>query len=602
LLAVIGALLLLAVVGTRFLLDPWLRRTLEKQVATASHGRYELHIRQLHTQLLARAITLRGIHLLTTSAAPAGPAALPDLRLDLGELRVTGIGLVAALRGQVVPVTSVVLDSVRLRLGGLPTSFKNEKPLHARLPLGLRGLHLGHLAVRAVRARYGSRRRSDAQFGHASLHAHDLLLSAAGAADTTRLGYAKQVTIAVRDGLARGPGHVGRLRHGSFSSHAGRLALRGLRVVPLQAISNRRTRAARFDLALPWVELRGLRATRLARGALHADSLLLRAPRLALTLPAVAPPLPHQLLAPYLPHVRLAGLRLTGGHLRVADPDRAPVVRDVRLIATGVHLAAQTYNAPGYLFYAKAWALHTGRARVLLDAPYYRLAITSSRADTRRGELVLRTLTLAPTLSVAALARRKGHQAAHVTLRLPQLRVRGLAFAALLRRGSVLAHQVEVRGGRIITTSDGRFPANPDPSVATPDAIGRLPFRVDVRQLRLLDASIRMVYRSPRGPRPGTMGIQGLTATLRNISNDPRRMSAAHPMTGEATGRLQQQCAARVLLRANLLDPHGRHTLQGRFSAAPLAVLNPILLPTRGLYLRKGRIESIRFQMRLSHS
>ena len=594
-----GALLLLAVVAVLFFLDPWLRRTLEKQVATASQGRYELRIQALETRLWTRSITLGGVQLLTTSTAAPDTAALPDLRLDLGKLQVTGIGLMAALRRQVVPVESLVLDSVYVRLGSLPASSKEKKPLHARLPMGLPGLHLNYLALHNVRARYGSLQRAEAQLDRASLQVHDLLLSAAGAADTTRLAYAKQVAFKVNSVLARAPGHVVRLRHGSFSSDSSRLALRGLRVAPLQAISNQRTRAARLDIALPWLELRGLRAARLTRGTLQADSLLLRDSRLALTLPAVAPPPPHELLAPYLPHVRLAGLRLTGARLRIADQDRDPAAQDIRLTASDIHLAAQTYNAPGYLYHARAWTLHTGRARALLDAPYYRLATRSLQADTRRGELLLRTITLIPTMSAAALARRKGHQAAHVTLQLSQLRVQGLAFAALLRRGSVLAERIDVRGGQIITTSDGRFATNPALSVATPDAIGRLPFRVNVRQLRLAEADIQLVYRSPRSPQPGMMRIGELTATLHNISNDPRRMDAAHPMTGKATGRLQQ-CAVRVVLRANLLDPRGCHTLQGRFSATPLAMLNPMLLPTQGLYFQKGQIEGIRFQMQLN--
>ncbi|SHL13414.1 DUF748 domain-containing protein [Hymenobacter psychrotolerans] len=292
-------------------------------------------------------------------------------------------------------------------------------------------------------------------------------------------------------------------------------------------------------------------------------------------------------------------MRLTGGRLRVAGTEWAPAVQNINLRAAGLHIGPNAYNAPGFLYYARSWQVQTGRARVAFNAPYYRLAVGSMRLDTRQQTLVLGLVQMAPTMTVAEQARRKGHQAAHVTLRLPELALQGLDFPALLRRGSLRARQLDLRNGRIVTSSDGRFPVNPRQSVATPEAIGRLPFRVDVRQARITNAGIRMIYRSPRSAQIGVMAIQELTATLRNISNDPRHMSAATPMTGEATGVLQKKSHARLRLQANLLDPAGRHTLQGGFSAAPLAMLNPMVVPTRGIRLRSGQIEQIRFEMQL---
>jgi hypothetical protein len=95
------------------------------------------------------------------------------------------------------------------------------------------------------------------------------------------------------------------------------------------------------------------------------------------------------------------------------------------------------------------------------------------------------------------------------------------------------------------------------------------------------------------------MAMQQLTGVLANISNNPRRMNAAHPMTGHVTGRIQQVGAAQLSLRANVLDPSGAHTISGRFGAMPLAMLNSMTLPTRGLRLRSGQIEQMHFQMQL---
>jgi hypothetical protein len=138
--------------------------------------------------------------------------------------------------------------------------------------------------------------------------------------------------------------------------------------------------------------------------------------------------------------------------------------------------------------------------------------------------------------------------------------------------------------------------------VATPEQLAKLPVRVDIRQISVRDAGIRMSYRSPRSAQPGVLAIQQLNVTLQNFSNDPRRMNAAHPLVGQATGRFQQQCRIQASLRANMLDPAGAHTLEGTLSSASLTVLNPMTVATRGLSFRSGYIHQIRFQMQLNRT
>ncbi|WP_141765602.1 hypothetical protein, partial [Hymenobacter coccineus] len=114
-LGLLGALLVLAVwLG----LDPWLRRTLEQQVTKQTHGQYRLAISSLRTRLLPRAVHLRGLDLRPTGAALADT--LPRLHLRLARLDLSGVGLLALLRGQTVPLDTLVLDSLHLRVRHWP--------------------------------------------------------------------------------------------------------------------------------------------------------------------------------------------------------------------------------------------------------------------------------------------------------------------------------------------------------------------------------------------------------------------------------------------------------------------------------------------------
>ncbi|SNR62563.1 protein of unknown function [Hymenobacter mucosus] len=586
---VLGGLLLAA----SQLLDPWLRRQAEQQVARQSQGRYLLRIGSLDTKLWQGTVHLRNIRLRTAAGTSPDTASLPRLQLRLGRLDVVGVGLVALLRRNLVPIDSIGLDSLNLHLAALPKTASSQ-PLHVRLPVA--GIRLRSLAVRHTQVRYGQLLHPTVQVGQSTVVLRDVLLNAAGASDSGRLGYAAAVAGQVRGLVVQVPGHTLRLVRGQVSSETGKLTLDSAVVHPGTPISAQRTAAIRVQTVVPHLALTGLDVAGLARRRFRADSLRLTLTHLALTLPATPPPPLHELLAAYFTEFRLGHMLFRNETMRLDGLDQAPTLRNVRLQATDVQVLPRNHST---LYYARAWAVQTGRMRATLDAPYYTLAWQALRADTRTQQLHLTNLGLTPTMDVVKMSRRKKHAVSRIVVRLSELAVAGLNYHKALRDHQLIARQLTLRNGLVHTTGDGRFAQNPKQSVATPEALAALPFQISIDRVRIRRGTVNMVYRSPRDPQPGTLSINQLAVTLRNFSNDPRRMSAAHPLTGEASGRLQNQCAARLSLRANLLDPTGRHTLSGVFTTASLGILNPMTIPTRGVAFRSGTVQRIRFQMRL---
>ena len=280
-----------------FLLDPWLRRSLEKQVAQQTHGQYQLRVGALHSSLWHR--NLRLDHLRLRPAAAVADT-LPRLRLDLARLRVSGVGLWALLRRQLVPIDSVVLDSARLDVLALARKpAKNAgRPLHEQLPLHLPGLRIGYLGLRRVQARYAPAAPPSGQFARADVVARRLLISPAGAADTQRLAYAASWQLAVRQFQARAAGHTLRLGRATFATASQRLECDSLRIRE-PAPGQGKPGAVRINLGLPRAVLTGLRAAAWQHTRhFQADSLLLETPDLAFTPPNKPPPDLWQLLQP----------------------------------------------------------------------------------------------------------------------------------------------------------------------------------------------------------------------------------------------------------------------------------------------------------------
>ena len=331
---------------------------------------------------------------------------------------------------------------------------------------------------------------------------------------------------------------------------------------------------------------------RFAADSLTLDKLLVLGP------PPSAPTQPlHELLAPYLRRADLASLRVRHGEILTTSGELAPIIRNINLQASQLRLDAAAAHDPRRVAYARAWLASTGRVTARYDAPFFGLTASGLRLDTRRQTASLLDLVIQPTFSAAEQDRRKGEQSVHLAVRLPALRLLGLDFGRLARRGELLVRTLVAERPAIEIASDGRAPLPSQPSIFTPLAVRKVPLLVSVNEVRVKSAAVSLPYRSPRSPIVGHITLDNLSGTLRNLSNDPHRMTAVHPLIGEATARLQNRCPLALQLRIPLLDPLGRHQVTGTFGAAPFAILNPMIGPTRLFEFSSGQLHTMRFAL-----
>jgi len=595
------ALLSLALLGLAALgwlkwgLDPWLRGKLERAVTTRTHGQYALHVAGLRTELLARSLHLRGVALRPT--IPNLADTLPRLSLRLARLDLSGVGLLALLRGRTAPIDSLTLDSLRLDVAALarrPAPHPTP-PFYQQRPL-----RLGYLALRHVGGSFGPTEAPAGQLREATVSARDLLFTSAGAADTQRLAFAAGWRAVLRQPEGKLGGHTISAQLVEFSSDRQFFGLDSLRIAP-PAPGQGKPGAVRVSLTIPGLWVRGLRAAAWQHlHRLRADSALLVTPRLTFRPPAQAPPPLWQLLRPLFDRADVGQLAISDGYLAVAGVGEKPEVRHLFGVAHSLRIDSAA-GQPGArrVLYARSWQGHTGRITAMFQPPVYPASIEHALVNTTKQSLRLTGLALRPTLSAAQLNRHSGFQTTQLRVLMPELRAEGFDFYRLSDDSHLQIARVVAERPYLETHSDGRGPINKSPSILTPENMRRLRAYLDVRRLELRGGTIAAVYRSARTPLPGTFVINRLHVTLHNISNEPQRMSLAHPLTGEATGYLQNKCRVQVRLTTSLLDPRGRQHLWGSFGPAPLSLLNSIVTPTRLIAIKSGQVQAIAFDERL---
>jgi hypothetical protein len=595
LLLALGLLLLAALGWLKWGLDPWLRRQLTKQVTRQTHGQYALTVSDLQTALLARSLHLRGLVLRPTTATLADT--LPRLTAHLARLDLSGVSLLALWRGRQAAIDSLTLDSLRLDVAALaqrPAPHPTP-PFYEQHPL-----RLGYLALRRVGGSFGPASAPVGKLALATVSARDLLLTTVGAADTQRLAYAASWRARLRGTQGQLGGHTISAQLINFLSSEQLVGIDSLRIAP-PAPGQGKPGAVRVSFTMPRLRVRGLQAAAWQHlHRLRADSVLLTTPSLTFRPPAQAPPPLWQLLAPLFRRADLRHLGIADGYLAVAGVSEQPAVEHIYTVARSLRIdsASQQPGAKRVL-YARAWTAHTGRLTGTFDAPLYPVSIAHLFVNTDERTMRLTDLAVRPTLTPEQLNRRSGYQTTQLALHIAEMRAQGFDFYQLSNDSHLRIARVFVEQPALKLSSDGRGPINRQPSIITPEAMRRLRAHLDVQQLDVRNGSIGVRYRGPRTPLVGTLGISRLNVTLRNVSNDPGRMSLAHPLTGTATGYLQDSCRAEVHLTTSLLDTLGRQHLWGSFGPAAFSILNPLLTPTRLLKFERGRVQRIDFDERL---
>jgi hypothetical protein len=586
-------LLVLAVVAVWLGLDPWLRRTLEKQVAKKTHGQYQLAIGSLSTDLGPRALHLRRVALRPTARPLADT--LPRLTLYLGRLDLRGVGLLALLRGHTVPLDSLVLDSLRVQVLALA---KKPAP-HPTPPLyEQRPLRLGYLALRHLGGTFGPKAEPTIQVTQAEVQARDLLFTKAGMADTQRLGGAAAWQAVVRYPQGHLGGHVLTLATATFSTQQRAFTLDSLSIEP-PAPGQGKPGAQQVALLLPQLRVRGLQAAAWQhQHRLRADSALVQQPRLAFRPPAQAPPPLWQLVAPLARRTDLGRLVIKDGFLAFTGLRHQPVMR--HFFATGRTIRVDSLGGQanqGRILYARSWQAHSGRLTAVFQPPAYPTSIERAALDTRARTIRLTGLALDPIFSPAQLNRRAGYQSTQLRVRMAELRAQGFDFNLLSDHSHVRVAHISLEKPWLGLNSDGRGPMGKNQSVLTPEAMRKLRLHLEVGRLDVHNGTIAARYRSPETPRVGTMSFDRLNITLRHLSNNPRTQTLANPLTGEATGYVQNRCYVALHLRAPMLDPQGRHHLWGSFGAAPFSILNPMTLPTKLIEFKSGTVQRVNFDL-----
>ncbi|MFW6084613.1 MAG: hypothetical protein ACODAA_05315 [Gemmatimonadota bacterium] len=290
---------------------------------------------------------------------------------------------------------------------------------------------------------------------------------------------------------------------------------------------------------------------------------------------------------------RVGELRIEGATVLVrgggTPGPRTRLVRDLDIDARGLELdrIGRIVGPPESL----AW--RSGRVlRVRADG-LTRLTFDSTRASSRDSSLLLQGGRYGPIGSDGEFLRRLDRREDRIRARLPWIALRAVDVGALPFR-KLEARAIDFDAVHLDVLTDRRIPAGPStpwlPRELLRSFEGEL--RVDTARLRG-----RIEYRDhpPESvPGPGRIVFDDIDAHVLGISNAPEAPS----IVARATMRVFE-APAEIRLEIPTRGEEFRMSMEGRTGALDLPELNALTVPLEGIEFQDGRLEGMRFDIRV---
>jgi hypothetical protein len=248
-----------------------------------------------------------------------------------------------------------------------------------------------------------------------------------------------------------------------------------------------------------------------------------------------------------------------------------------------------------------AWRLDTSHVQRRLEAAIaeatdslYLVRIGRSRFSLLGRSFAIEDFELFP--DTAAFRRKAPQSHERYLFSARSLKSDGIGLWHFFHR-QLWVRSIEIDSLRAEIEVDRTKPRGPlQPAVLPHQALQRSrPLQID--QLHLTNSEVRFFERAIDGTRFGELPFTHLEAVVRNVSNDPLRMSRASACEVDLRARFAN--AAPLLARFEY-DLTGRQlnlSYRGRFGPMDAQALNAFLVDLEGVRIRDGKLESADFNV-----
>jgi hypothetical protein len=232
--------------------------------------------------------------------------------------------------------------------------------------------------------------------------------------------------------------------------------------------------------------------------------------------------------------------------------------------------------------------------RHVFDDSLYAVTARQVRADSRDSLVEIGNIALTPTLEASPFFARLSQRADRLNLSAGPLRVEGLDFSGYVSEESLHVRLIDVDSLDLHVYSDIKLDWGPRARPCRYHmGFADIAFPLRVDSLRVNDAFIRYSELAKGSQRPGDLTLEGVDGVVRNLTNDPERMTRETPAVADLTAKLFGQGDLTARVEYPLLSPTLNFRIQAALGPMSLPVVNQFATNVTGVEVTKGRLDRL---------
>jgi hypothetical protein len=292
---------------------------------------------------------------------------------------------------------------------------------------------------------------------------------------------------------------------------------------------------------------------------------------------------------------------LTLGHIRKKDT-LFVTATEINIKVSDILFDTSNTESMSKLLFARSFTFDiNGPHQIVGDSLYeYRIGHVTGSSDS--GTIKLDSASIALIVSEEEFAARSEYWAYQFKAAVRGLVLHDVDFTRLLYQQIVMRH-LEIDSSYFYMFSDKRQPKNPkqtEPLMAN-EAFQKIPWYVQVDSISIHGGKATYAERSDDGTRPGTITFTHTNAMVRNVTNDPARMTDSTPAVFLLEGRIEDSTTLSASMHIPLLSRNFNMSYRGITGKVDARIFNAMFMDLEGYRITSGIVDSVKFDITIKN-
>jgi hypothetical protein len=275
-------------------------------------------------------------------------------------------------------------------------------------------------------------------------------------------------------------------------------------------------------------------------------------------------------------------------------------VKQLNVSITDVLIDSVSQHDKERFYYSKDVAFELIGYKSLSKDKMYTIKVDTLTGFANKGDIRMKGFQMIPMYPDLTFSRKYKTQRDRYDLKFPTISFKGLDLERFNREGRLYAEALTIASAKVKIFMNRELP----PSTANKSsnfpqiALQRVELPLIIDTVNLKNVDVAYTEYNPMAQERGTVNIDNLTGTIKNVTNDSLQKSKNAFMAADLKAKIIKAADLDAHLRFNLNAADGAFTFRGNIGAMNMPALNPLASALGLVKIETGKIQKVEFDIK----